>query len=205
MATVWNPPTATDEQISAVLNDNAGMAGVDRARLSRLLCEQLAFAISMRALDSFAVTVVLQALEGHGPQAGRVQPRPFRRAPLRGLLHVHFVDASFIAHNLRIELEQPATRSRIQRVVHQAGSDLPHDEAMTLLAHELTTGSYEQRAARDALTGEWIIYAEHEGQKLYLGLARHSRDRVGDQAIYELLLERCDGHFREAVLALTAS
>lgn len=88
-------------------------------------------------------------------------------------------------------------------MVHQAGSDLRHDEAMALLAHELTTESYEQRAARDALTGERIIDAEHEGQKLYLGLARHSRDRVGDQAIYELLFD--DGHFREAVLALTAS
>lgn len=205
MATVWHPPHATEEEISGALDDNAGMAGVDRARLSRLLCEQLAFAISTRALDSFAVTAVLQALEGHGPQAGRVQPRRFSYPPLHGLMHVHFVEASFIPHNLRVELDQPSTRSRIQRVVHQAGADLPHDEAMALLAHELTAGSYEQRAARDALTGEWIIYAEHEGQKLYLGLARHSRDRAGDQAIYDLLLARCEGRFREAVLALTRS
>jgi hypothetical protein len=103
---VWNPPAATDEEISAALDQHAGLAFVDRSRMSRLLCEQLTYGIATRTLDSFAVTDVLEALEGHGPRAGHVVPSPFNHPPLRGLLHVHFVQASFIPQNLGNELRR---------------------------------------------------------------------------------------------------
>ena len=61
----WNPPKLNDQEIEAFLGDNAGLVGVDRSRMSRLLCEQLAFGIKSRTLNSFEVTDVLQTLEGH--------------------------------------------------------------------------------------------------------------------------------------------
>lgn len=198
--TFWNPPRATDEQLEAALGDNAGFALLDRTRMSRLLCEQLAFGISTRTLNSFAVTDVLEALEGHGPRAGQVLQRPFRRPPLRGLLHAHFVQASFIAHNLANEIQRRGAWS-VHKHLNSAPSEALEGDVVKHVAHEATIGLYAQRSSRDALTGEWIIYAEHQGQRLYFGLAEHATD---DEAIHSQLVERCEERFRDAIRALTS-
>lgn len=199
--TFWNPPRATDEQLEAALGDNAGFAFLDRTRMSRLLCEQLAFGISTRTLNSFAVTDVLEALEGHGPRAAKILPRPFKRRPLRGLLHAHFVQASFIPHNLTNEIQRPGGWPKVQKHLDSAPSEILESDVVKHVAHEATFGLYAQRSSRDALTGEWIIYAEHQGQKLYLGLAEHATD---DEAIHSQLVERCEERFRDAIRALTS-
>jgi len=55
----WNPPKLTDQEIETFIGNNSGLAGVDRGRMSRLLCEQLAFGVKSRTLNSFGVTDVL--------------------------------------------------------------------------------------------------------------------------------------------------
>ncbi|MGO3295605.1 MAG: hypothetical protein ACTILN_08035, partial [Marinobacter sp.] len=40
-------------------------------------------------------------------------------------------------------------------------------------AHAFSHGTREKRVQRGAMTGEWIIFAKHEGQKYYLCLGQH--------------------------------
>jgi|GEM_PF-7021232 len=39
-----------------------------------------------------------------------------------------------------------------------------------LIAHDVVHGNYMRRSDANQLTGEWIIYAQHEGQNYYLVL-----------------------------------
>jgi len=39
-----------------------------------------------------------------------------------------------------------------------------------------TSNIYAERSRKQCLTGEWIIYAQHEGQNYYLCLAQHDED-----------------------------
>jgi len=193
----WNPPRLTDQEIEARLGDNAGLVGVDRTRMSRLLCEQLAFGIASRTLNSFEVTDVLQALEGHRAR-GHVEVRPFNHPPLKGLLHAHFLQAAFVPMNLANEMKTKRGKTQIDSVF--ADANLSDDEKVKLSAHQATVGMFERRSARNALTGEWILYAEHQGQRYYLAIASHIED---DAVIYKRMMERCEQHFQHIILSVT--
>lgn len=191
---VWDPPRASDEEVRQLF-DTPGFARVDAKRLSGLLVDQLVYAIRTRSLYSFAVTDVLQALEI--PSRGRrVEERPFRRSPLRGLWHAHFFQAAFVPKNLSNEFQRREEPGIIDAVLENA-TEL---DEMTVkrLAHETTVGAFERRAARNALTGEWIVYAQDGDDRLYLSLARHEE---GDQVIFDRMMSRCEGRFKDALIS----
>jgi len=195
----WKPPPATHEQIEEHLGDHAGLAFVDRARLSRLLCDQLVYGITTRTLDSFAVTDVLQALEMPDRARRRVEARPFKNPPLRGLLHAHFVQANFIAKNLENELRRRNGLTHVREAFESSG--VLDQQTINRVAHAATIGVYEQRARRDALTGEWLIYADHGGDNFYLAVAGHDE---GDHVIYDRIMDRCEESFRRILIAATS-
>lgn len=190
---VWCPPKASEEAGRRFLETHAGLACVVRRRLSRLLVDQLVFAIRTRTLDFHAVFDVLQALEI--PSRGlRVQEKPFRRPPLQGLWHAHFFQAGFISKNLSNEIQRREETGIINAILED-GAEL--DEMTTRrVTHEMTIGAFARRAARDALTGEWIVYAKDEDARLYLSLARHEEE---DQVIFDRMMSRCEGRFKDAV------
>jgi hypothetical protein len=51
------------------------------------------------------------------------------------------------------------------------------------IVHELVIGGLEDRSAEQRMTGDWIIFAKHEGQNFYLGLASHEEatPQIADQ------------------------
>jgi hypothetical protein len=54
------------------------------------------------------------------------------------------------------------------------------------LAHEATEGALRERESQNKLTGEWIVFAKHNGQNYYLTIAKHPTGRaVGDQLIFD--------------------
>jgi hypothetical protein len=203
MVTVtWEPPRATHEQIEEHVGDHTGLAFVDRARLSRLLCDQLVYGITTRTLDSFAVTDAIQALEMPDRARRRVDERPFKNPPLRGLLHTHFVQASFIVKNLELELRRPDSLILVREAF--GSSDVLDEQTIDRWADAMTFGLYGKRAHRDAMTGEWLIYANHGGYKFYLAVARHSRNSEEDRVIYDRIMDRCEESFRKIVIAATS-
>ncbi len=53
-------------------------------------------------------------------------------------------------------------------------------------------GLYAERSRGQRLTGEWIIYAQHEGQKYYLCLARFDEE---DDAVFDRIKNGCVDEF----------
>ena len=166
--------------------------------MSRLICEQLAFGIKSRTLNSFEVTDVIQALEGHRTR-GHVEVRAFNHPPLKGLLHAHFLQAAFIPTNIANEMKTSRGKALIDSVFKD--KKLSDEEKLKLSAHQATFGMFDSRAANNALTGEWIIYAEHQGRRYYLAIASHSE---GDTIIYNRMMERCEPIFQQIIQSVTA-
>jgi hypothetical protein len=46
-------------------------------------------------------------------------------------------------------------------------------EDIALLADDIVHGNWRRMASAGELTGEWIVYAQHEGANYYLCLGRH--------------------------------
>ena len=103
---------------------------------------------------------------------------PFKGKLLAGFWHKHHSQAGFIFTNILLQHKKPRTKVRIERFEKEA---FPEDTAIQgdwdaytkLATHEYTVATYEERVAEGIVTGEWIIYAQHEGKNYYLTLATH--------------------------------
>lgn len=191
----------SEEDITHFRDNNPGLCGVDMARVSKLLVAQLSSASKHRIFNSFAVTDVLQRLEGVGRANSCVKGEElFKHLPLKGFWKTHFFDARFLLKNLinhwGIEFEKSP---RFDALCSQVDADeernpSPH-EWHGRLAHEFTVGGYEARAKQKRVTGEWIIFAKHNSANYYLCVAEHSKSKDADVALYTLLKTYCSFDF----------
>jgi hypothetical protein len=132
-----------------------------------------------RTLNVHGVVDVVRALEGVG-RGPTVDARPFRRPPLAGLLHAHFSDARFIPRNLLNAWT--SRRDPVGQWIRDNTGREFDERALSEFVHFVTITVYEQRASTGrGLTGEWIVFAEHEGRRFYLTLASHGEE---DDTIY---------------------
>ena len=63
------------------------------------------------------------------------------------------------------------------------------------LAHKLVLGGLDDRAAARRMTGDWIIFAKHEGQNYYLGVATHNEARRDPHTLYQRLRSGSEWEF----------
>ncbi|MDI9678891.1 hypothetical protein [Burkholderia cenocepacia] len=102
----------SEYDIDTFVTSNAGLYGIDVSRLSKFLLVQLTSAWKHRSLNTFAVTDVIQRLEGRSPYPGKTaKPRQLTGDTLRGLWKVHFVDARLLLRNICNEWEMFSTKS----------------------------------------------------------------------------------------------
>ena len=107
----------------------------------------------------------------------------FKQYPLKGFWHKHHTQAGFIATNIFLQHNKAEEVSRIAQLSEVAFPNNPNDEEawgeyLNLMAHECTVGTYEERLKGGRTTGEWIVYARHEGRNHYLTLATHSEPDI---------------------------
>lgn len=153
-------------------------------------------------VDVHAVFDQIGAVEG----APLCRPHPtkpateFKRAPLKGLWHQHWFQASFMPTNLLIENSRSGVELMLRRLRQHYGGEefmgkLIDETDVKLMAHASVNDAFEQRAQRSSdgsggLTGEWIVFAKSNGRNIYLTLAGHEED---DTEIYR----RCASALRE--------
>lgn len=147
-------------------------------------------------LDTDVIADEIRCLEGGGRTTSTKPASRFTREPLRGLWHKHFMDARFMARNLGNHWGLRRGGAPLERMLDEEfaaeKSGYFTDELAARISHRLVMEGYQDRAGRGALTGEWIVYAEHEGRRFYLTLASHAE---GDDAIHKRILEWCRPEF----------
>ncbi|EGQ8609135.1 hypothetical protein GNT15_24125 [Vibrio parahaemolyticus] len=152
-------------------------SGLDLSRVSSILIAQILQMESNRAINVHSIGDELKRIEaGKSKRVGT-----FKYLPLRGLHKAHFYDALFILSNMKAEFGfASGGNKRLNKVVNEAfqqnESGYVDEEMATFLAHETTVGALEKRARENRLTGEWIIFKEHQGKKYYLSVASHTEN-----------------------------
>lgn len=191
----------SEEDIQSFSASNAGLHGVDTSQLSRFLLAQLASAWKHRTINTFAVTDLIQHLEGINPdRSSTAKPRQFKGDELRGLWKVHFFDSRFLARNILNEWGMFSSKSdKFEKLCARVAAEEEKAPSRSgwqgRLAHEFVTSGYMQRTAKRKLTGEWLIFGVYEQKNVYLALCAHSDSQEQDTQIYDALVKLCGNEF----------
>ena len=149
-----------------------------------LVAEMFWSAVLTGSLDPGMVLDEMRALEGRG-KSNTKPPTPFTGSLLRGLWHKHHMvsGVSSMAENILHSLRKHGLPYLEQRLAEAEASRVPQYvtvEDIRLIADDAVQGALGRRAREAALTGEWIVYAIHEGKNYFLCLGGH---KEGDAAI----------------------
>ncbi|MFH0295655.1 hypothetical protein AAFX91_00225 [Bradyrhizobium sp. 31Argb] len=137
------------------------------------LLHQLVYHYENRTLHVHQILDEIAILEGVSPKRSLTKPESeLGRPPLRGLWHKHFMQPAYIAKNL-VNYWNPEKLEQLER-------EVPRDRWI----HHFVIEGYSQRAGnappseglQPALTGQWIVFAKHQGINYYLTLGRHAED-----------------------------
>ena len=99
--------------------------------------------------------------------------KPFRGTALQPLWHKHFSAPRHMLKNVGIhwavdKRETTALDCLIAGIANE-GSDHWVDQ----LCYQFVIGGYQERVEKRRLTGDWIIFAKHNGCNYYLDIATH--------------------------------
>lgn len=114
-------------------------------------------------------------LESLRPRSKTKGEEQFLYPPLNPFWHKHYSAPRHILRNIgeRWGLDRSGNRhlqAMIRDVAKTHGNDPDRWQAM--IAHRLVIEGYNDRVQR-GLTGDWIIFAKHDGRNYYLDLATH--------------------------------
>ncbi len=155
------------------------------AAQERPYAQRLSTGLTIRLLttaknDAPYVLDAIDALEGVRQHGNVKSASMFRHPPLHPLWHQHFFAPRHMIRNVgerwgiargqgNTDLDQ-----MIARVANEHGQD--PDVWPGVLAHKFADG-YVERSQSGRLTGDWIVFAEHEGTRYYLDLAAHEEGK----------------------------
>ncbi|MFG1279836.1 hypothetical protein [Xanthobacter autotrophicus] len=163
-----------------------------RDRMSTLIWVDMFAMEATYGINPNEILRSIDELEGLASGSRIKPPTQFKFHPLNGLWHKHFFAARFIAHNISLGLSRNGLEKIVREVLGSSVNGVITEEIVAELAHRVTNEPIEKRAAEGKLTGEWIIYVEHEGRNFYLTCKPHS---TGDQVIFDDIARHCRRDF----------
>lgn len=118
---------------------------------------------------------------------------PFRGRYLGGLWHKHYMngDVASLAQNVKSALDEyriPFFDKRIREAQAAGEKRLVTKEDVPKIVDDVLRNNLARRRSEGKMTGEWVIYAQHESQNFYLCLAKHDD---GDEKIREKIERIC--------------
>jgi len=179
-------------------------AAIDRPtlpldRISTRLWLDLYLMERLHRISPFHVLDEIAALEARDGRTATKREAAFAGRSLRGFWHKHFFSANFVLQNIKAEFGKSGLERLIKEVLDPAVSSVVTQDMIDKLAHRATAGAFENRVARDAITGEWIVYLPTDRGNIYLCCASHAD---GDDQIRERIAEICGREFKEVADAL---
>ena len=118
----------------------------------------------------------IKILEGLLDEPPQTKPASaYKHAPLIGLWHKHFFapHPSILAHNIKNQLARGKLEKLILEVFAPKKSAAATMSMIDEMVYRVVVESLENRAKSSKLTGEWIVFAKHEGQNYYLCISNH--------------------------------
>lgn len=119
----------------------------------------------------------IQALEA-GVSTGFKAPIQNRHPPLKGLWHKHYLQdgLSSLAQNVQLAFKKygmPYFDQKVREAEEAGEKRFMTTEEINALTSDLVHGNLGRRRKDEAMTGEWLVFAKHEGQNYYLAVTTH--------------------------------
>ncbi|MBD9357141.1 hypothetical protein [Methylomonas albis] len=168
---------ATSELLSFA--EAIGLESVVAGRYSFLLLLELFGATRSGMLNPAKVVNQIRVLEGVEVAKGLKAATPFKYPPLQGLWHQHYLEDGLpsMTHNIQRGIDKfglPWFKQKIADA-EASGEEWYVTEAdVAHIAHDAIASNWERLINKKALTGEWLIFAKHEGKNYYLSLGKHN-------------------------------
>jgi len=181
MTQYFSASTQDGKDVFAELQDFANGIGLEHAapdRYSFLLVLGLFGSFKAGVLNPAKVVHEIRALEGIGPPSRLKPPIQNRYQPLKGLWHKHYLEDGIrsTAMNVQRGLNRhgiPLFEQRIREAESAGEERYMSADDIPALVNDVISGNLRRLADAEALTGEWIVFAQHEGRNYYLCLATH--------------------------------
>jgi len=184
-----------------------GLEAVAPGRYSILLVLGLFGGCKSGLLNPAKVIHEIKALEGIGTPSQLKPPILFKspKSPLKGLWHKHYLEDGLgsMAINLKKGIDKyglPLFKQRMREAEEAGEERYVSIEDCKLLADDAVQGNWMRLASAGALTGEWIVYAQHKGENYYLCLGKHDS---GDGYLREQIEAICFHEFPFLATLLT--
>jgi hypothetical protein len=133
------------------------------------------FIVKSDRREDHVVLDEIDHLEGLLRSSKTKREEQFRYPPLYPFWHKHYFAPRHMYRNISESWGLPrGGNKRLETMIQNVAETHGNDPAMWqgMIAHRLAIEGYEARAKR-GLTGDWIIFAKHEGKNYYLDLASH--------------------------------
>lgn len=103
-----------------------------------------------------------------------------RYPPLKGLWHKHYMQdgLSSLAMNVQKGLSKygiPFFEQKIQEAKDAGEERFLSPEDVPALVNDVVSGNRQRLAEDQAITGEWLVFAKHEGKNYYLCVTTHDK------------------------------
>lgn len=171
----FDPPRQVGPEELHLYIEEIGLQGVAPGRISGLLLTQIIAYAHSFGIEPAMIAAEIKHLEGiPGYEQSQTKPAsPFKATGrLSGLCHKHFTASTVSVVAANIAAERPSkVLKQIAKEELSGGATL---QALQRFTDRVVLEGYEQRANTRRLTGEWIVFVEHEAKRYYLCLATHT-------------------------------
>jgi hypothetical protein len=170
--------------------------GTLTGRCSSHILLDLFFGTEFFGMHPFTVIDEIKSLEKQEISQTK-QATLFRGPHLRGLWHKHYMngDVASLAQNVQHALNEykiPFVGEKIREAQVAGEEKFVTREDVPKIVNDVLRNNLAMRRSAGKMTGEWIVYAQHESRNFYLCLAKHND---GDEKIREKIERICVREF----------
>jgi hypothetical protein len=191
--------TASREQVMRLKSLYVGQSDL-ASRMSEMMWFDILVHDEVFGIDPIEVLEAVKEVEAGEITLHTKRATQFTREPLKGLWHKHYFSARFLPHNILLGLGNNGLRKIVTEELDATKSPVVTEEMLRAVAERVTREPLDARHEAGKITGEWIVFARHEGRNYYLCLATHS---TGDDVVFDNIQKGCAREFPDLPLGLS--